>query len=268
MLIRRFSFVVILLSASAAAHVACATTNGDIPDPTYDASPIDAANNPDPAGGRKDGSVGGDDGGTDATKDAPSSPDAKADADAGPAFDVKINELFVDNALIGDGAEYVELRGTPGVPVDDLKLRLLATDGHVIAEIDVANGPGDVIQPNGTWCVGGNSTFKLGVVGDHVDKEVSIVIWGLDNDRGAVQLVRGAARDLIDVVGYDTNVPGSATPAPPSPPTTTVEGKVATVPSVAKKAFGRKAAAVDTGDNSVDFCQMTPTPGKPQAACD
>jgi len=250
------------------AAAACATTNGEpIPDPAFEGSTLDASNNTDPGGGGGGGGGSGD-GGSDAKKDGTPS-DAKSEAlpEAGPAFDVRINELFVDNALIGDATEYVELRGTPGISVADLKLRLLGADGHVLAEVDVANVPTDVIQPNGTWCIGGNQTFKLGVA-DHVDKTVSVNVWGLDNDRGAVQLVKGAAKDLIDVVGYDVNVPGTAAPAAPSPPTSTVETKVATVPATAKKAFGRKAAAADTNDNGADFCKMTPTPGKPQAACD
>lgn len=261
---RRFGFLFLLVSAG----VACATNNGpSIPDPTYDAPTVDASNNTDPGGG----GGGQGDGSVDPKKDASS--DVKQETapdvtEAGPAFDVVINEIFVDNAFLGDGAEYVELRGTPGVSVADLKLRLIANDGSVLAEIDAAKGPGDVIQANGTWCVGGSQTFKLGVA-DHVDNEVSLALWGLDNERGAVQLVKGAAKTLVDVVGYDTQVPGTAAPAPPSAPASTVENKVATVPSVAKKAFGRKAGAADTNDNSADFCKMTPTPGKtPQAACD
>src|SRR5690242_10112936 len=130
MAFRRFFFLFLLASAG----VACATTNGDsIPDRSYDAPGVDASNNTDPSGGGGGGGGHGD-GSVDPKKDG--GPDAKpetsADVEAGPPFDVIINELFVDNAIIGDGAEYVELRGTPGVSVADLKLRLIGNDGSVL----------------------------------------------------------------------------------------------------------------------------------------
>src|SRR5688500_1669862 len=93
-----------------AAHAACSATNGEaIPSQVYDASALDAGGNPgdpEPEPG-VDGGPGADGSTTkDGAADAPS--DAK---DAAPNnAPVQINEVFVDNDALGDGAEFVELR--------------------------------------------------------------------------------------------------------------------------------------------------------------
>lgn len=240
-------------------HAACAASNGDpIGTEPLDASPLDPGENVlEPAG---------EDASTDAAvPDA--APDAgQADADAGPsAAVVRVQEIFVDNDALGDGAEYVELVAPPGTPMDDLLLRLIGAQGQVRYEVAVGM-PGDVVGASGTWVVGGNQTFKLNVT-DRVDRVVSLNAWGLDNSGGAVQLARGPQRTLLDVVGYTTDPDGGAPPPAAMPPTQSVEGKAVRVPA-AGKAFGRKAGAADTGDNAVDFCTMAPSPGYPQKPCE
>ena len=249
--------------------LACSATNGDaIPSQVYDAQALDVGANPeDPDGStsRPDGSTSKDG----ATSDAP--PDA-------PIVNapVQINELFVDNDGLGDGAEFVELRAAPGTPADDLKLRLLYANGQVKSEVSVGD-PGAKFGASGLWVVGGASTFKLNVQ-DHVDRIVSIGglnPWGLDNDRGAVQVVRGTT--LLDVVGYGTDADAGALSPPGSPPLATVEGAIATVPNApvpppppAKPkglSLGRKTAAADSNNNLADFCRMEASPGYPQKAC-
>ncbi|MDB4933556.1 MAG: hypothetical protein JWP87_528 [Labilithrix sp.] len=255
-----------------AAHAACSASNGDaIPSQVFDASALDVGTNPDdPDGGGNGGGkdANGNDGamGTDAPSDAP--------AESGPNdAAVQINEIFVDNAGLGDGAELVELRAAAGTPVDDLKLRLIHADGQVKYEVSVGD-PGAKVGTSGLWVVGGGSDFKLNVQ-SHVDKTVSLSTWGLDNAHGAVQLVRGTT--LLDVVGYTMDADAGTLAPPASPPLATVEGKPATVPAAppappppAKAkglSFGRKTGGADTNDNAADFCTMEASPGFAQKPC-
>lgn len=253
---RRF---VALASASFALVViaACSASNGDaIPSTVYDASPLDAGGNTLPPG---------QDSGTDAPSPVDASGDAGGDADAEAPSEVIIQEIFVDNDLLGDVSEYVELRGAIGTPVDNLRLRLVDRTGNVKYDVPVAN-PGEKIGASGLWVVGGPQVFKVGASPYRVDREVSVNTWGFDNTAGSVQLVRGST--LVDVVGYSTDADAGTIPNASSPPVATVEGKPALVPNTAKRAFGRKALAADTNDNRADFCKMVATPGYPQSACD
>ena len=255
----------ILPLATIGSGIGCSATNGDaIPSQVYDASALDVGSNPEePDAGALDGAAVKDG----ATKDAPA--DSAPDGPIGNVAPVQINELFVDNDGLGDGAEFVELRAAPGTPADDLKLRLLYADGQVKYEVTVGN-PGAKFGASGLWVVGGGLTSKLNVQ-DHVDRILNLNAWGLDNGRGAVQVVRGTT--LLDVVGYTTN-PDAGTLAPPaSPPLATVEGSPALVPAAANGmnpkglTLGRKTAAVDTNNNLVDFCKMEASPGYAQKAC-
>jgi hypothetical protein len=263
----RFAFGLVAL-LPLGAHAACSSGNGDaIGNPTFDASPLDPGTNPDDP----DGSTGHD---SSTTKDAEVQPDAPVDAPIDSPLvnnaPVQINEIYVDNAFLrGDATEYIELRGAANTPVDDLKLRILYTDGKVKYEVTVGNA-GEKFGANGLWVVGGNATFKLNVT-DHVDHVVSVANFGLD-DRGAVQLVRGAT--LLDVVGYGDNPDAGAVPPPATPPTATSEGKPARTAvqpassSAPSKSIGRKTAGADTNNNNADFCQMVASPGFAQKACE
>lgn len=266
MILKRRNLLVLLPFATLASVIACSATNGDsIPSQIYDASALDVGSgpgNPD-AGGRLDGSAVKDGATTDAPTDSP--PDAPM-VNTAP---VQINELFVDNDGLGDGAEFVELRAAPGTPVDDLKLRLIYADGQVKYEISVGD-PGATFPASGLWVVGGGQTFKLNVL-DHVDRTVSLSTWGLDNAHGAVQVVRGTT--LLDVVGYASTLDAGTLAPPASAPKATVEGTAALVPAPASGmnpkglGLGRKTAASDTNDNATDFCKMEASPGYPQKAC-
>jgi hypothetical protein len=260
----------ILLAAVAvfpiAAHAACSATNGDaIPSQVFDASALDVGTGPDDPDSsvvRTDGSV--TDGGV---KDAPG--DSPSDAPLVDAAPVQISEIFADNAGLGDGAEFVELRAAPGTRADDLKLRLIYSDGQVKYEVS-AGSPGDKFDANGLWVVGGGQTFKLNVQ-ERVDRVVSLTTWGLDNAHGAVQVIRGTT--LLDVVGYASDPDAGALAPPASPPKATVEGSPAKLPAGANGmgakgiSFGRKTGAADTNDNAADFCAMEASPGYVQKAC-
>lgn len=251
------------------AHAACGATNGDpIPSEVFDASALDVStSNPLPEGGsRADGSTTANDASTDAFTDANDANDG-----APGTAPVQINEIFVDNDGLGDGTELVELRAAPGTRTDDLKLRIVRFNGDIKYEVTVGLA-GQTFNAAGLWVVGGQQTFKLNVQ-ENVDRTLSLANWGLDNDRGAVQLLRGTT--LLDVVGYARDPDAGAPPAPASPPTATVEGKVAAVPDPPAgapagrkhRSFGRKTAAADTNDNAADFCAMEASPGFAQKPC-
>ncbi|MCA9590688.1 MAG: hypothetical protein KC657_35555 [Myxococcales bacterium] len=257
----RAACVAAAVALATSAFVACAGSNGDaVPSEVFDAAPLDSRSpsmpfdsgvTPDPL-----------EAGVDARADAPS---GDAGGDAGSSAVVRINEVYADNDGLGDGAEYVELVAPPGTPVDDLKLRLVYADGTPKYEVAVGSA-GEKVSASGLWVVGGNQVFKV-AARDKVDTVVSINNWGLDGTRGVVQLLRGPQRTLIDVVGYDRDPDAGALAPIASPPTQTSEGAPAVAPTTARKAFGRKAAAVDTNVNRVDFCAMDPTPGYPQGPC-
>lgn len=238
-----------------ALHLGCAD-NGDADDrPVGDAGRVDAGSSTsEPA--PRDAEVA-----SDARLDAKT--DAAADAEAGPpppsSALMRIQEVYVDHDGLGDGSEYVELRGAPGTPVDDLTLRVLDGNGSVYADVAVGD-PGDVVGATGTWVVAGGTIFNVAAT-NRVDQTLSISSWGLPNARGAIQLLRGPSRDLVDVLGYATTADAGAPSAPATPPTATSEALFVVVPSVAKRALGRLSGAPDTNDNRADFCAMTATPG-------
>lgn len=249
-----------------AAHVACSVGNGDAtPQEPREAGTLEAS-----GGAGRDGSSDDDDDDDEPDRVTDAGKDARLDAEAAAPVVIAINEIYVDIDGFGDGAEFVELRAAAGTPVHDLRLRLINAAGTVRYVVSVGD-PGDVVGPTGLWVVGGNQTFRLGVT-DRVDRTVGLNDWGLETSRGAVQLLRGA--DLLDVVGWSTDPDGGAAPPPSSPPTATVEGAVAAVPTIRKTAgqparsFGRRADAPDTGDNRADFCSMPASPGFAQKPCD
>ncbi|MBX3258396.1 MAG: hypothetical protein KF782_01680 [Labilithrix sp.] len=256
--------VLAIALAPLAAHVACSAGNGAaVPPELREAGTLEAS-----AGGGDASSDDDDDDEPDPVTDA--GKDARVDVEASAPAPVAINEIYVDIDGFGDGAEFVELRAEPGTPVHDLKLRLINAAGTVRYVVSVGD-PGDVVGATGFWVVGGNQTFRLGVV-DRVDQVIGLNDWGLETSRGAVQLVRGA--ELLDVVGWSTDPDAGAAPAPASPPTATVEGAVAAVPTIRKttgqpaRSFGRRADAPDTDDNRADFCSMPASPGYAQKPCD
>lgn len=190
-----------------------------------------------------------------ATEDAAKG-DADGGKDSGPPAQVIVNEIFVSDD--GDSREWVELRSEPGTSVDDLKLRLIDRTGDVEHEVTVGVA-GEVFPASGVWVVGGALA--------NVDRIVLTSGWGLDNERGAIQVVRGTGKTLLDVVGYADEPEAGALPTPPSQPTQTVEGSPALLPA-SGKSFGRKQANADTNANRTDFCAMTGTPRAVNAACD
>lgn len=268
---KRSILLALLAMGPFAAHAACSAGNGDaIPGPVYDAGTLDVGQNPDDpdphggGGGKEptDGATNKDASVTDAPADAPK----EAAANTAP---VQINELYVDQILDGDGSEFVELRAAPGTPADDLKLRIIGSNGMVRYELSVGL-PGDKFPASGLWVLAGAQSYKLNVQ-SHVDRELDLNTWGLD-DPGAVQVVRGTT--LLDVVGFVDDADAGAVPAVGQAPTSTVETKPVLVPdnSSATKftkriSFGRKTGAADSNDNFVDFCAMEASPGYPQKPC-
>lgn len=252
-------------TALALAAAACTAGNGGFsPEPLYTPPETTDGDTKVPPGGGDADTRPPADAGTDARK-----PDGATEGGPqGPAAsDVRIQELYVDHDGFGDGAEYVELRGAPGTPVSDLALRIVGEDGSIDYEVP-CGAPGDLVGASGTWVVGGPSVFKVDAV-QRVDKTVSVASWGLPNARGAVQLVLGPSRVLLDVIGWTDQADGGGVPAPPTDPKATKEGGAVSVPSIAKHALGRKTGAADTNDNRVDVCSMAASIGSStQKACD
>jgi len=267
----------LLCLAPGAAHViACSASNGDaIPAEVRDASSIDAGNTGEPDDASSSSS-GGDGGGK---KDSGSPKDSGGDKDVGPDGSssggpvIVINEVYVDHDSLGDVAEFVELRGDPGVVIDDLKLRLVNHLGTVTHTVDI--GPAGAKFPaSGLWVVGGGQTFQTSSP-SHEDQTQTLASgWGLDNERGAVQLVRGTT--LLDVVGWSDGPDAGTLSVVGAPPLAGGEGSAAAVPTISRPStppkiahsLGRRAASADTNDNATDFCSMPATPGYPQKPCD
>lgn len=185
--------------------------------------------------------------------------DAGMELDAGPppSSPVRINEVYVDRNFSGDRVEYVELSGPVGEPLGALSLRLIGRDGQILEDVRVTTSDAG-IHASGTWVVGAASASG------RVDQTYSLANWGLDNDQGAVQLVKdGALPELIDVLGYGP----AATPSPGDPPSATSEGSPAALPSAVDNSLGRRAGAVDTNDNSADFCIQASSGGAANGDC-
>lgn len=236
---------------------ACSASNGDpIPSEVRDAEALEVGSN-EPPDRDRDGASPPQDGGV--TKDA-TTKDAPADAppDAPSSATVRINEIYVDRVGGGDKTEFVEVRGAEGTPVDDLFVRLVDHNG-VVHEFDLGTA-GQKIGATGTWVIG--SPFVSG----RIDRSVTVAQgWGLD-DRGAVQLVRGASKELVDVVGWTNDPDGGVVPQPSTNPKATGEGKPFVVPP-GVSSFGRRATGADTDDNRADFCSMTISNGATNGAC-
>ncbi len=260
------SLVTSAATALAVAAAACTAGNGGFsPEPLY--SPPDTTDGDTkltPGGGEDAEPKPASDAGTDARR-----PDGATEGGPqGPSpTEVRIQELYVDHDGLGDGAEYVELRGAPGTPVSELALRIVGDDGSIDYEVPCGSA-GDLVGATGTWVVGGPSVFKVDAV-HRVDKTVSVATWGLPNARGAVQLVLGPSRALVDVIGWTDREDGGGAPAPPTDPKATTEGSAVSVPSIAKHVLGRKTGAADTNDNRADVCSMAASIGSStQKACD
>ena len=236
-----------------AVAAACSASNGDpIPSEIHDARALDVGSVV-PARDGSPKATDDDSGGPDASPSDAGVQDAPADAprDASSSEVVRINEVYVDRVVAGDKTEYVELRGPEGTRVDDLFLRLIDETGKASIDFDVGTG-GQTIGATGTWVIGTNA-----LVG-RVDRAVLLQHWGLET-RGAVQLRRGAAKTLIDVVAWTDDPDGGGAPAG--------EGEPYLLPA-GQTSFGRVAVAADTGDNRADFCTMAKTPGATNAACE
>lgn len=237
---------------------ACSASNGEpIPSELRDAEALDVGSSVLPG---KDGSSPSEDGGT--TKDA-STKDAPSDAhDAGvTSKSVRINEVYVDRGSGGSQSEFVELRGPEGTPVDDLFLRLVDDNGTATGQAFTVGSSGEKIGPTGTWVIGG------ALVPGRVDRIVTNPEgWGIDT-KGAVQLLRGPSREVLDVVGWTTDPDGGFVPQPVLPPKSTGEGKPYVLPATGTTSFGRTPNAADTDDNQADFCTMAQTNGAANAAC-
>lgn len=255
---RRALLASVAVTASIASVGACsASGDGSVDGQTPDAAMLEASSTRVPEG--------------QATSKLDATPSLDAGSEGGDAKaetpSIIINEVFVDNDGLGDGVEFVELYGPPNTPLAGLKLRLIDHVGQVKYTVPVGSDTA-ALSSEGYWVVSGGQVFKLNASPYREDQTVSIASWGLDNARGAVQLVRGT-NELVDVVGWGQTPDAGPLSPPPTNPMKTSEGANVLVPALARHSFGRKPPAnVDTNDNAADFCSMVPTPGFAQKACD
>jgi hypothetical protein len=233
---------------------ACSASNGEsIPSEVRDAEALDAAT-PDPTDRDSGATTPVEDGSTNppkdgGPKDAPTdvAPDVTLTSAA-----VRINEIYVSQTG-GDQAEFVELRGEVGAPLDDLFLRSIDDKGVTTGEWPVA-ATGTKIGATGTWTLGG------GIATGRIDKTVpAFDDWGMDNAKGAVVLLRGAGKQVIDAVSWNSDPDGG---------TVSGEGNPFVLSTTGTSSFGRKPPSfADTNDNLADFCPMTQSAGATNTAC-
>jgi hypothetical protein len=245
--------------------IACANSGADIPTDAREAGTVEASTTRLPDGG--DPNNVDDDSGSNNNKDGGGNGDAGPDGGGPNNAVVIISEIYVDNDGLGDGSEFIEIQGAPNTPVDDLRVRLIDKNG-LPKYTQMVGDPGDKIGTSGFWVVSGSQVFKLNASPYREDQTYSIANWGLDNERGAVQLIRGT-NQLLDVVGFASTAGAGAIPPPTNGPTSTGEANPVIIPTVAKHSFGRKPPTLsDSNNNEADFCAMVPTPGYAQKPCD
>lgn len=258
----RWLFLPTLLVPAALA-IACSASNGDaIPSEVRDAEALDAGAI-DPTDRDSSSTTEGDSGNTNPPKDGGSKDATNGDTgtDAGQTSEsVRINEIFVERSGSGAKVEYIEIRGPAGVAIDDLSIRVLDSTGTPTAANPYAVATaGQKMPASGLWVIGG---FLAST-----DTVISIPNgWDLDT-KGSVQLLRGASKTLIDVVGWTDDADAGAIPQPTSDPKTVVEGKPFVLPATGTKSFGRAATGADTNDNAKDFCNMNQSAKATNGAC-
>lgn len=179
--------------------------------------------------------------------------------DGPPGSFYKINEIYVDRALLGDWAEWVEIMTEPGASVNHIRLRHYGvTGGAWKLKFDVAVGSaGDVALTNGLWSIGGAKSPSKATA-----SIASPENWGM-SEAGTLQLYNETTSELLDVVAWGS-VPSGNTP---DWPFTSVEGPpVDFGPSGDKTiSLARRAGAADTDDNAADFCIQTSSANVPNA---
>ena len=146
--------------------------------------------------------------------------------------------------------------------LDDLFVRVIDSSGKPTNATPYAvASAGQTMPASGVWLLGGALVTPV------PDTVMSIPQgWDIDN-KGAIQLLRGAASDVVDVVGWTTDADGGAVPQPASAPKTVVEGKPFILPASGTQSFGRAPNGADTNDNAKDFCRMNQTPRVANGAC-
>jgi hypothetical protein len=241
------------LFVPATLEIACSASNGaSIGSEIRDAEALDASTG-DPAD--RDSSFTTDD------ADVPNPPkdgaakdtstDAPVDA-AVTSASVRINEIYVNRGAGGDQQEFIELSGAPGTAIDDLFVRALDGAGAPTGEWAIT--PATKIGATGTWTLGG------GTASGRIDQTIpAFDDWGLVTAKGAVQLLRGPTKQVIDAVSWNTDGDGG---------TVMGEGKPFTLAPTGTDSFGRKPPSFgDTNDNRADFCAMNQSAGATNGAC-
>jgi hypothetical protein len=153
-----------------------------------------------------------------------------------------ISEVFYDAVGSDDGLGFVELYGSPGTPLDGLAIEVVnGSDGSVVTTLSLAGA----IGPDGLFVVADRFADGTTAV---VDADL---LLNFDIQNGPDSVVLRATDVVLDALGFGDFAAaffaGEGTPAPDVP---------------AGSSLARRFANVDTGDNALDFVELTlPTPG-------
>jgi hypothetical protein len=154
-----------------------------------------------------------------------------------------ISELFYDAVGTDDGKSFVELYGTPGASLVDLRLEVVNGDnGVVVTGLNLSG----VFASNGLFVVADRTSAGTSSVAE------ANLLLDFDIQNGPDSLVLRNAMGVLDAVGF--GVFGA---------TEVFAGEGSTAVDVAPgSSLARRFANVDTGDNGADFLELAmPTPG-------
>lgn len=245
------------------------TADSAVDSATVDTGPLDSSM---PDSAKPDSAIV--DSGLDSSSVDSSKPDGSTDSaldtasdsptDASPPSLIHISEVYVDLALQGDRYEWIEIAAPPGTALDDFMIRHYQWSSASLPtvlkfDLPIASA-GTVMSSKGLWVVGGQ-------LASYTDRSYSIAKpdnWGIDGTAGFIQLYRIAGQELVDTIGYGKAQAATAPVAPfalmfGSPAALGLSGST-------NQSTGRKTGP-SVGNNSLDFCPQSPTPGTANGPC-
>jgi hypothetical protein len=155
-----------------------------------------------------------------------------------------ISEVFYDAVGSDDGKSFVELYGTPGAPLDAMRLELVNGDGGAVATRLTLSG---VFGPDGFFVVADRTSDGATSVAD------ADLLLDFDLQNGPDSLLLRDDGGVLDAVGFGVFDAGLVFAGEGSP----------AVDPPAGSSIARRFADVDTGDNALDFAALdAPTPGQ------
>jgi hypothetical protein len=174
-----------------------------------------------------------------------------------PLGTFSLNEIYLDMCLDGDNTEWVEIAGPPAASTSNLWLRIFSYEGDALSLKYTVEFGDHTIGDNGLTSIGGGlSPSKI---------SVSLSKWGLP-DKGYLQLVDKATKELYDTIGYG-DVPVIEADASVGAPLQLVYGAPAArtafdEPTCGARTVARKAGSGRT-NNHDDYCVQLQSANQP-----